>query len=115
MAPPPASTADPAYSRRLQRLETVWWKRLLDVQRPYRWHLRRLKVGFFLDLGCGLGRNLINAGGAGAGVGIDHNADSVMTARNRGLTAFTPEQFLGSEFAVQGRFDTILLAHIAEH
>lgn len=111
-APP---TADPEYARRLGALEGAWWKRVLDVQRPYRWHLRRLRLGFILDIGCGLGRNLINAGGAGAGVGIDHNPDSVAIARARGLTAFTPEDFVGSEYATAGRFDGLVLSHVAEH
>lgn len=109
-------TQDAAYADRLQRLETVWWKRLLDVQRPYRWHLRALRLGFVLDLGCGLGRNLINlGGGAAAGVGVDHNAESVALATQRGLTAFLPDAFRASLHATAGRFDTLLLAHVAEH
>src|SRR4051794_27828148 len=79
----PMSTEDAAYAYRLARLETVWWKRWLDVQRPYRWNLRRLEPGFTLDIGCGLGRNLSHLGGDG--VGIDHNEESVATARARGL------------------------------
>ena len=46
-----------AYADRL-KARLVWWKRALDVQAPYRWNLRRLKPGFMLDVGCGLGRNL---------------------------------------------------------
>lgn len=109
------STEKETYTERLVSLETAWWKRLLDVQRPYRRHLQRLRLGFVLDVGCGLGRNLINLGGSGAGVGVDHNAASVGVARSRGLTAFVPEEFEKSEYARAGRFDTILLAHVAEH
>jgi SAM-dependent methyltransferase len=109
----PADTRDEAYTDRLNRLESVWWKRLLDVQRPYRWNLRRLHLGFTLDLGCGLGRNLINLDGDG--VGVDHNEASVRTARERGLVAMTPGEFAASEYAVGGRFDSLLLAHVAEH
>jgi hypothetical protein len=37
-------TADESYTKRLQREEGRWWKRLVDVQAPYRWNLRRLDV-----------------------------------------------------------------------
>jgi SAM-dependent methyltransferase len=109
----PADTRDASYTERLNRLERVWWKRLVDVQAPYRWNLRRLHLGFTLDVGSGLGRNLVNLDGNG--VGVDHNADSVRTSRERGLTAYTPEEFHASEFAKPGRFDSLLLAHVAEH
>ena len=37
------------------------WKRILDVQAPYRWNLRRLLgTRRTLDVGCGIGRNLVN-------------------------------------------------------
>jgi 2-polyprenyl-3-methyl-5-hydroxy-6-metoxy-1,4-benzoquinol methylase len=107
------STEDAAYAERLARLETVWWKRWLDVQRPYRWNLRRLEPGFTLDLGCGLGRNLTHLDGNG--VGIDHIEESVATARARGLQAFTPEEFATSALAAPGRFDSLLCAHVVEH
>jgi hypothetical protein len=48
-------------------------------------------------------------------VGIDHNVSSVAEARGRGLTALTPQEFSASEFAQPGRFDSLLLAHVAEH
>ena len=31
------------------------------------------------------------------------------------MTAFTPEEFLASEYAVPGRFDSLLSAHVLEH
>ncbi len=111
----PESTRDAAYTDRLERLGAVWWKRLLDVQRPYRWNLRRLRLGFVLDVGCGVGRNLANLGGRSAAVGVDHNADSVAACVRRGLVAFTPETFRASEHARPGRFDALLMAHVAEH
>ena len=66
-----------------------------------------------LDVGCGIGRNLVNLGGSG--VGVDHNADSVVKARERGLTAFVPEEFRASPYAVPGRFDALLVSHVLEH
>ena len=110
---PERATQKEAYAQRLQGLESAWWKRVLDVQRPYRRHLQSLSLGFVLDIGCGLGRNLQHLGGNG--VGLDHNAASVAAAQARGLQAFLPEEFLASPFAQPGRFDAILLSHVAEH
>lgn len=113
VSPVAADTAGEDYTDRLLRKETVWWKRALDVQRPYRWNLRRLGLGFTLDLGCGLGRNLAHLGGSG--VGIDHNPTSVATCRARGLEAYTPEGFAASERNRPGTFDTLLASHLVEH
>jgi SAM-dependent methyltransferase len=111
--PPTTDTRDDTYTERLQKLESVWWKRLLDVQAPYRRNLKRLDLGFTLDVGCGVGRNLINLGGHG--VGVDHNPASIAEASSRGLLAYTPEEFGTSEYAVPGRFDSMLVAHVVEH
>lgn len=111
--PVPESTEGSDYADRLIDLQAVWWKRLLPVQAPYRWNLRRLRPGFMLDVGCGLGRNLAHVGGQG--VGVDHNPELVATARSRGLTAFTPDAFFKSPYATPGRFDSLLLAHLVEH
>src|SRR4051794_23992292 len=88
---PTAGTHSDAYAERLTRLGGKRWKRLLDVQAPYRWNLRRLDLGFTLDVGCGLGRNLEHLGGNG--VGIDHNDACVAACRARGLTAYGPAEF----------------------
>ena len=104
---------DPAYAERLHRLGHRWWKRLLDVQRPYRWYLRRLNLGFVLDVGCGVGRTLINSGGHG--VGVDVNARGVELTRQRGFQAFEPAAFVQSQYAKPATFDTLLLAHVVEH
>jgi len=106
-------TRDPRYTARLVATQSAWWKRALDVQAPYRWNLRRLGLGFTLDIGCGIGRNLINLNGEG--VGVDHNPEFVEIARARGLHVFTPEQFGATSFNAAGRFETILLAHVVEH
>lgn len=107
------NTQDQFYTQRLIKKQRVWWKRLFDVQAPYRWNLQRLKLGFVLDIGCGIGRNLINL--KGQGVGIDHNLESVRVAREQGLTAFTPNEFFKSSFNTPQTFDSILLSHVAEH
>lgn len=108
-----SQTTGHSYAERLQRLQITRWKRILDVQRPYRWNLQRLNLGRVLDIGCGIGRNLENLGGNG--VGVDHNQESVMLARARGLTAFTPSDFHDSAWAVADGFDSMILAHVLEH
>ncbi len=116
-APDPRSTGSDtnsdAYTERLVGLQTVWWKRVLPVQAPYRWNARRLHLGRVLDVGCGLGRNLEHLDGNG--VGIDHNADLVAHARSKGVVAYTTDEFAGSPDDVPGSFDAILLAHVVEH
>jgi SAM-dependent methyltransferase len=104
-------TRSEEYAARLQRREDARWKRILNVQAPYRWNLRRLNPGFTLDVGCGIGRNLY----AVKGVGVDHNAEAVAVARSRGFTAFTPEDFTSTGYAEPGKFDSMLLAHVVEH
>ena len=106
-------TASDEYAQRLRRLEGARWKRALDVQRPYRWYLRRLQPGFVLDVGCGIGRNLAHLDGHG--VGVDHNPASVATCRERGLTAFTADEFAGTDHARPETFDALLCSHVVEH
>lgn len=111
--PTPTTSLDERYAERLQRQQSAWWKRLLDVQAPYRRHLRRLQPGFTLDIGCGIGRNLAHL--AGQSIGIDPNRHTVALARERGLPAYTLDEFRGSEYCRPERFDTLLLAHVCEH
>jgi len=80
------STKNEDYTKRLLD-QSVWWKRILDVQRPYRIHLQRLNLGCVLEIGCGIGRNLINLGKDTRSIGIDHNPNSVAVAVSRGLVA----------------------------
>ncbi|WP_030840380.1 class I SAM-dependent methyltransferase [Streptomyces sp. NRRL F-4474] len=114
-APTPStpSTATSDYTRRLARLERSGLKRLLPTQAPYRWHLRRLRLGRVLDVGCGLGRNLANCGPDS--VGVDHNPHSVRTCRERGLNAYTPDGLAEAPDCGPGSFDSLLLAHVLEH
>jgi len=114
VAPGGVATHGEDYAKRLIRLQTAWWKRWLDVQALHRWNLRRLDPGFTLDIGCGIGRNLLHL--QGHSVGVDINEHCVRAARERGLTAFTPVEFRRSaDYNRPGRFDTLLLAHVAEH
>lgn len=108
----PVDTQHAAYAHRLRRLSSRRWKRVLNVQAPYRRYVRRRVSGSTLDLACGIGR-LLQA--LPDGVGVDHNAECVATCRAEGLRAFTPAEFRRSEFAVAGRFDTLLAAHVLEH
>lgn len=107
------STDTSAYAERLRRKQTLWWKRLLHVQAPYHWNLRRQGLGRTLDLGCGIGRNLgvLPAGS----VGVDHNAEMVALARSMGFDARTVEEFKNGPLALPGAFDGLLLAHVVEH
>jgi 2-polyprenyl-3-methyl-5-hydroxy-6-metoxy-1,4-benzoquinol methylase len=110
---PGAGTEGADYTERLQRLGGASWKRVLDVQAPYRWNIRRLKLGHTLDVGCGIGRNLSHLGGNG--VGVDHNPASIEACRAMGLRAYTIEDFLASEYARRDAFDSLLAAHLLEH
>lgn len=106
------STQGPEYTRRLRQPGSRW-KKLLNVQAPYRWNVRRLGLGFVLDVGCGIGRNLAHLDGRG--VGVDHNPHSVAEARARGLEAYTAEEFAHTKWSRRGSFDSLLCAHVLEH
>lgn len=114
-APDPAlaPTARPEYADRLRTLQSRRWKQWVDVQAPYRWFLRRLRLGRTLDVGCGVGRNLANLGGDV--VGVDHNADAVARCRAEGFAAYTAAEFPESADARLGTFDALLFSHVLEH
>ena len=105
-------TRDPEYANRLSTLEGKTWKRVLNVQAPYRWNLNRLNLGKTLDIGCGLGRNLANLRD---GIGVDHNVESVEIARSRGLRAYSTVEWESEPQAKEESFDSIILAHVLEH
>jgi SAM-dependent methyltransferase len=109
---PLESTAEAGYADRLETLSGARWKQVLDVQRPYRWNVRRLAQGRTLDVGCGLGRNLQALPDA---VGVDHNEHSIAIARQRGLTAWSTQEWPTCPDAVPASFDTMLVAHVLEH
>lgn len=101
------------YAERLLASQNKWWKRLLNLQWPYRLFLRTLHLGLTLDVGCGVGRNLKNLGSNTVGVDIDEAA--VRIARNRGFVAYTVPDFEKSKWAREGSFDSLLFAHVLEH
>jgi SAM-dependent methyltransferase len=109
----PDSTSGEDYARRLQAKQQVWWKKALKVQAPYRWNLRRQRLGRTLDVGCGIGRNLATLDPGS--VGVDHNEHSVAVAREAGVVALTVAAWGESELRVPDSFDGILLAHVVEH
>jgi 2-polyprenyl-3-methyl-5-hydroxy-6-metoxy-1,4-benzoquinol methylase len=106
-------TSGEDYARRLQAKQEVWWKKLLNVQAPYQWKLRRQRLGRTLDVGCGIGRNLetLDPGS----VGVDHNAAAVEVARGRGVTALTVAEWESSDLRRPEAYDGILVAHVIEH
>jgi len=110
----PSSTQGTEYTKRLTRLELPRWKQILHVQAPYRWRVRTLFGDReVLDVGCGIGRNLAHL--APRGVGVDHNAHSVEVCRQRGLVAYTTDEFPRTTYARPGRFGGLLAAHLIEH
>ncbi len=106
------ATRASGYAQRLSDLQGARWKRVFDVQRPYRRHLRRMQLGRTLDVGCGIGRNLEHLGGNG--VGVDHNPNSVATCRARGFDAYTTEEF-SSSAAAAPVYTALLFSHVLEH
>ena len=110
-APGTGDTTGEWYADRLVTLRSQSWRRF--VPDPYRWNIRRSKLGRMLDVGCGVGRCL--AFNDGNGVGIDHNPTSVATCRRLGLEAYTPDEFVASGRFDPGSFDSLLLSHVLEH
>lgn len=107
-------TANHEYAERLNRLQNKWWKKLLHVQAPWRAHMRYLRLGRTLDVGCGNGRNLhyLDA----SSVGVDHNPHSIATARLSGVEAYTDSEFFANAaLTAPASFDSMLAAHLIEH
>lgn len=109
---PDTSGAD--YAERLDRFQNKRWKKILDVQAPYRWNIRRMGLNRTIDVGCGNGRNLQFL--PDGSIGVDHNPHLVDSARARGLTAYTTEEFFADPtVSAPGRFDSMLASHLIEH
>lgn len=110
----PPSTANEDYASRLVRLGGARWKRVLHVQAPWRWHIRSLKLGRTLDVGCGIGRNLASLDSTS--VGVDHNPHSIAAARRAGYNAWTTDEFFASpQLTEPESYDSMLVAHVIEH
>ena len=105
---PGPDTTGQWYADRLVNLRGQSWRRF--VPDPYRWNIRRSRLGRVLDVGCGVGRCL--GFNDGNGVGVDHNPASVEACRRRGLVAYTPAEFDALD---PGLFDSMLLSHVLEH
>lgn len=110
---PTPGTEGSDYTERLAAKQDLWWKRLLNVQAPYQWNLRRQGLGRTMDVGCGIGRNLATL--PTGSVGIDHNSSSVELARRHGRDVMTPDEFFAGDLARPDAFDGMLLAHVIEH
>ena len=106
-------TRDSEYTDRLRLRTFATWKVRLNVQAPYRWNLRRQRLGRTLDVGCGIGRNL-SALDPGS-IGIDHNPTSVAFARENGLDAMTTREWSAVAHEYFDAFDSMLIAHVIEH
>jgi 2-polyprenyl-3-methyl-5-hydroxy-6-metoxy-1,4-benzoquinol methylase len=110
---PGANMNDSEYAEKLLASQNRWWKRLLNVQWPYRAFLKSLHLGLTLDVGCGVGRNLKNLGSNVVGVDTDETA--IRIAKERGFDAFTVPDFERSKWAREGLFDSLLFSHVLEH
>jgi SAM-dependent methyltransferase len=106
-------TNEKNYTDGLLYRQSAWWKKFFNVQYPYKYNIQSLKPGFVLDIGCGIGRNLLHLNGNG--IGVDHNPTSIEVSKSRGLKAYTVDDFLESTYNKPETFDSILLAHVAEH
>lgn len=110
---PETDTRSEAYIRQLMSNESVFWKRALHVQAPYLWNLKRFRLGRTLDIGCGIGRNLM--GLVAGSVGIDHNSFAVEVCRRKGFEAYTPQGFARIYGPTNEKFDALLFSHVLEH
>jgi 2-polyprenyl-3-methyl-5-hydroxy-6-metoxy-1,4-benzoquinol methylase len=87
---------------------------MLHVQAPYSAHLRRLRLGRTVDVGCGIGRHIPSL--PEGSVGVDHNKWSIDVAREAGQNAYTDEEFFADPtLSAPGSYDGLLASHLVEH
>lgn len=96
----------------MQLLPTTWWKRVLNVENFYMKKIQSLALGRVLEIGSGIGRNLVWLNDS---VGVDHNEHSVAVAKERGLNSYTNKEFHKSKWATNGYFDSLIFVHVMEH
>lgn len=106
-------TASDDYAERLRLIQKAWWKRILPVQAPYQWNIRRQNLGRTIEVGCGIGRNLKSL--EHRSVGIDHNSAAIEIVRSQGFTALSPDEWEVSHLRVPESFDGLLISHVLEH
>lgn len=107
------NTKDKFYADRLAVKQLKGWKECIRSIDPYGIHLRYLRPGNMLEIGCGIGRNLNYVDSHG--IGIDHNEDSIQLCRIRGFKAFTTDEFEHSVYNKPQTFDSLLFSHVMEH
>lgn len=107
------NTSGADYTQRLETLTGKKWKEMLDVQRPYRWNIRRLDLGETLEVGSGIGRLLQHL--PKGSIGVDHNEHSVQKARALGTESYTTKEFFANKKLTAKKFDSMLMAHLLEH
>ena len=83
------------YAERLDKLGSVWWKRFLNVQAPYHYNIRSLKLGRCLEIGCGIGRlqGTLEAGS----VGIDNDINCVNLAKKEATLLTRPKSLMETQ------------------
>jgi 2-polyprenyl-3-methyl-5-hydroxy-6-metoxy-1,4-benzoquinol methylase len=111
----PNKTNQRDYCERLLSTDKLW-KKILNVQYPYRRAIKKMELGNTIDIGCGVGRALgwLNRNS----IGVDHNPMSVDICKSRNLKAYTIESFqeaTRSNEIKEKSFDNLLLAHVLEH
>ena len=92
------------------------WKRVLNVQYPYRRAIEKMELGKTLEIGCGIGRVLRWL--PNDSVGVDHNPTAIGICLSRGLRAYESQEFqalVKSEIIPVMSFDNLLLSHVLEH
>lgn len=104
-----------AYRAQYELEDAHWW---FAGRRAVIWALLR-RAGVpsgvrLLDAGCGTGRNLLEFGGLGTGVGVDPSPEAIAFCRDRGIEGATQGTIETLAFG-DGAFDLILATDVLEH